>query len=238
MLGDALANVLMRTSDGIALLRANPAPDDPTWVQAYESAALRTGEAAALEATFAETGSLNIPTPEVIVAWMGARALRDPNIHIGDFHAARSACALWDGQPSRGRRTVDQPASDGFFEVLPQLGATAVVVGRANVPPDPPAHTGEGLQPCHQGRIWSTAAWPQPLPKHVTIAIDSDSGPLYLSVRPEDGAPWVFASTRADIAGQLVATVRAVQSGSTPDPRWLPDQLADSPKRVAPPLVE
>lgn len=238
LLGDALANVLMRPHDGIELLRAHPAPTDPTWVRAIESAALRTGESAALDATYRETGTVPIRSPEPLVAWMGIRALRDPAVSIDTFRDAAAACTLWDNQPTRGRRTVDQPVPDGFFAATKALGATHIVVGRAEVPTDPPAHTGDGLQPCKRGRIWATAAWPEPLPKHVTVAIATDTHPLYLSVRPEADAPWVFASTRSHIAGELVAAARDVQAGKAPAPRWLPDRLAMEQEYVAPPLAD
>jgi hypothetical protein len=238
LLGDALANVLMRPADGIALLRNNPSPSDTTWATAYESAALRTGEAAVLEASFRETGSTPIAAPEALVAWMGARALRDPHLTIHDFRAAAADCALYDQQPTRGRRTVDQPAPEGFLTTLAQLGATRVVLGRAEVPPDPPADTGQGLQPCTRGRIYPTVAWPKPLPRHVTVAIDTATQPLFLSVQPQDGTPWVFASTRNDIAGELVALARAVSEGAPADPTWLSERLAVPLENSPPPLAD
>ena len=234
LLGDAFANVLMRPAEGIALLRTRPAPGVPEWTTALESAVLRTGNAAALEVTLRETGTGPIPAPEALVEWMSARALRDPHISIADHRAAAADCALFDAHPSRGRRTVDQPTPPGFFDALFQLGATRVVVGRAAVPPDPAPDSGRGLQPCRTGRIWSEAAWPDPMFRHVTVAIASQTQPLFLSVRPENGQLWVFGSTRNVVAGELVARARALRKGVEPDPDWLPSRLAEDQPNANP----
>jgi hypothetical protein len=238
LLGDALANVLMRPSEGIPLLRKHPAPDSPTWATALESAVLRTGNVDALQAALRETDSAPIESPESLVAWMGARALRDPHLSIDDYRAAAEACALFDAHPTRGRRQVDQPVPEGFFSALPRLGATMVVVGRAEVPPDPPADSGKGMQPCRTGRVWSDAAWPDPLPRHITVGIATNTHPLFLSVQPETGEPWVFASTRSEAAGELLQQVRTLGQGKPVDADWLPSRLAVAHPIVAPPLAD
>jgi len=238
LLGDALANVLMRPADGLALLRGHPAPGDPAWVDAYLSATLRTGDPVALERALRDTPLPDPGAPPDLVAWLGARALRDSSLRFGQLVTDARTCDLWDRRPQRGRRSVDQPIPDGFLESLPQLGAVEVLVGRATVPTDPAPATGQGLQPCLSGRLWPEARWPEPLPKHFTVAIATRGEPLYLSIRPEGGSPWVFASTRADVAGQLVAQVRAVQAGAVADSHWLVDRLQASPPPTVPPLVE
>lgn len=238
LLGDALANVLMQPNEGIPLLRAHADPSDPTWATALQSAVLRTGNAAALEAALRETGNPPEQVAENLVAWMATRALRDPLLSIADYQAAAEACALFDAHPTRGRRPVDQPAPAGFFEALPRMGATLVVVGRAEVPPDPPADSGKGLQPCRTGRLWPGAQWPEPLSRHVTVGIATDTYPLFLSVRPESGEPWVFASTRFDVAGELVAQVRDLTEGAVIAPDWLPTRMAQARPTVARPSAD
>ena len=238
LLGDALANVLMRPADGLALLRSHPAPEDPAWVDAYLSATLRTGDPVALESALRDTPMPSPGAPPDLVAWLGARALRDPSLGYGQLVTDAHTCDLWDRRPLRGRRSVDQPVPDGFLGTLPLLGAMEVLVGRATVPTDPSPTTGQGLQPCLSGRLWPESRWPEPLPKHVTVAIATRGESLYLSIRPEGGSPWVFASTRADVAGQLVEQVRAVQAGSVADSEWLVQRLQASPPPTVPPLVE
>ena len=236
LIGDALANVLMRPADGLPLLAAHPDPHDPEWTRAYESAALRTSDPSVLAAARTATETTGaLPTP-ALIAWVGAQALRDPAVSIDTLDRASAACSLWDAQPPRGRRSVDQPVSEGFFEALPQLGATTVIIGRATVPTDPAPSEGTGLQPCEYGRIWPDAAWPRPLPRHLTVAIGTPAGALYLSVQPVGGEPWVFASAQAELAGELVAHVRDVEAGTPADPRWLRDRLAAAPAAAPPPV--
>lgn len=238
-IGDALANVLMRTTDGLELLRRRPLPEDPVWVDALMSGGLRVGSVELLDILAREAHVPRSTSPTTTVAWLGVRARKDPNLRYSDLLEAEANCRLFDGQPTRGRRTVDQPVAPGFFDALQRLGADRVVLGRAETVTDPAPSSGEGLQPCIRGRIYADAVWPSPLPKHITVAISADDHALYVSVRPENGEPWAFASLDNEIAGDVVAHARAVSEGTAvPDAQYLPERLSSLAAPIAPPLVE
>jgi len=239
LLGDALANVLMRPNEGLVLLENHPARSikDDAWVTAIGSAAMRTGELAVLTTMLARAGTPIFDASPELLSWTATRALRDPQLNIHSLRELAADCQLFDAHPSRGRRTVDQPAPLDFPQVLQRMGADRVVLGRAETPTDPAPQSGRGLQPCQTGRLFAETAWPQPLPRHLTLSAAVDQHTLHVSVRPESGAPWVFASQRNDVAGEVVAEARRVSEGGTPDPTFLRSRLAGEQPRVEPPLA-
>ena len=238
LLGDALANVLMRPSAGIELLEKNPARDNKDWVTAIGSAAMRTGELAVLTTILESAGAPALETTPDLLAWTASHALSDPGIDLDTLRERDADCDLFDAHPTRGRRTVDQPAPANFGELLYQLGADRVVLGRAPASTDPAPDSGRGLQPCRTGRLFVGHDWPEPLPRHLTLSMSVDGHRLHLSVRPEAQAPWVFASTRNVEAGEVVAEARRVSEGGAPDADFLRQRLAGELPRVEPPLAE
>jgi hypothetical protein len=96
ILGDALANVLMRPSEGLALLRAHPSPADPQWQRAMGGAALRTGTAAAVHAVQQEAGLPPVDAEAPGVAWLAAQALRDPALGWAELVELDADCCFFD----------------------------------------------------------------------------------------------------------------------------------------------
>ena len=238
LLGDALANVLMRPSQGLKMLEENPARGDEEWETAILSAAMRTGETAVFMTILEQTSATPfIPSPD-LVAWTSAQALTDPKINVHTLRDRAADCTLFDAHPTRGRRTVDQPAPADLGEVLYQLGAERVVLGRAHTATDPKPSSGRGLQPCHTGRLFPGPALPKPLPRHLTVSMSVGEHRLHLSIRPEADAAWVFGSTQASMASQVVAESRRVSQGATAQADYLHSVLAGAPPAVQPPETE
>lgn len=234
LLGDALANVLMRPSEGLKLLEKNPARGNPEWQTAISSAAMRTGESAVFTTILELTDATPfMPTPDLL-AWTATQALADPKIDVHTLRARSEDCVLFDAHPPRGRRTVDQPAPADLGDVLFKLGAERVVLGRAGTPTDPAPSTGRGLQPCRTGRLFPGHVFPEPLPRHLTMSISAGGRGLHLSVRPEADDAWVFASTRAVEASKVVAESRRVSRGGDANPSFLPLVLAGEAPMDAP----
>ncbi len=228
LLGDALANVLMRPHEGLKILESIPARGnhDEAWATAVGSAAMRTGEQAVLSTLLARTEAPAIETSPELLSWTATRALQDPQLSIHSLRELTADCQLYDSHPSRGRRTVDQPAPHDLPQTLTKMGGDRVVLGRAETPTDPAPESGRGLQPCTTGRLFAEIEWPRPLPRHLTVSTAIAEYTLHMSVRPESGLPWVFGSTRDDIAGEVVAEARRVSEGGDPDPTFLRSRFA------------
>lgn len=232
LLGDALANVLMRPGAGLELLKTRRDPADPMWVAAVAGAAARIGETNVVQAVSDDAGLGLPPVPADALAWLRTQALSDPAIGQDTLEWVAHTCALLDAQPLRGRRTVDQPATDKLPALLPVLGADLVVLGRSTAPADPPPETGRGRLPCRTGRAYvDSTVWPEPLPGHVVVGIRTGEAALHFSVKPEAGAPWVFGSTQPEATSELVAHTTAIAEGkATPDPAWLPERMKAPPR--------
>ncbi len=220
LLGDALANVLMRPGDGLALLRQRPDPESAAWRAAMGGAALRAGTAAAVYGVQDEAGLSKVDAEAPGVAWLGARALRDPALGWADLVELDADCALLDGQPSRGRRSIDVPMPPALLATARAQGADRVVLGRARLAADDPPETGKGRPPCRSGRLLAPADL-QPMPRHVVLVAAGPaapfSPPLYISLsRGPDGTPWVLASERPEPATALVAAALAAPAAAEP----------------------
>lgn len=236
MLGDAVANVLMRPEDGLAMLEAAPSPGQPGWTAAVGAAALRAGQVQRVQEIVAELGGPAKAVSPPLVAWMGARALRDPALSIDDLVAAAEDCALFDRRPARGRKPVDAPAPAGLIEAARALGADRVVVGRAGAPADPPPASGKGNQPCATGRLLPVAL--APLSRHLVVGARCGEQRVFLDIRPQDGEAWVFGASDEGLARGWLGAAAAVAGGASSaesgrcfDPAPLPQ---DSP--AAPPV--
>lgn len=208
LLGDALANVLMRPSDGLALLNARPQPDSLAWQRAVGGGALRTRTGIAVAAAEALDALGPVDEDAPWVGWMASRALRDPALGWLDLEAVDAACGLLDQQPQRGRRPVDLPLASGLLDTARAEGARLVVLGRAHATTDPEPDSGKGLVPCRSGRLLGETL-PVPMPRHVVVGMVGDSPmfekPLFISLSwGPDREPWVLASHRPDDANRLI----------------------------------
>jgi hypothetical protein len=209
LLGDALANILMRPDEGLSLLLEHPDPGDPAWRAAAGAAALRTGRGEVVGRVAAEARLGDVDEGAPAIPWLGRRALSDPAIGFADLRALLDDCALLDDQPDRGRAAIDAPLPPGLVPVARALGADRVVLGRARAPADPAPESGRGRPPCHRGVLLDVEPLESPLPRHAVLALAGAappfSPPLYLSLtRGPDGGPWVLGSTRPDDAQALL----------------------------------
>jgi hypothetical protein len=219
VLGDALANVLMRPGEGLALLRAHPDPSDPRWQAAMGGAALRTGTSAAVHAVQHEAQLSPVDAEAPGVSWLAARALRDPSLGWAALVELDADCRLLDGQPERGRRPLDVPVPERLLATAAEA-ATRVVLGRGPRPTDDPPETGRGLAPCRTGRLLGEAL-PSPMLRHVVLAAEGPAPPvapaLYLSLGwGPSREPWVLGSTRPEAAASLIEAALGSEPAAVP----------------------
>ena len=225
LLGDALANVLMRPAEGLALLRSRALPGDPRWKNAMGGAALRSATAGAVYAVQQEAGLAAVDAEAPGVAWLGARALRDPALGWSALVRLDRDCALLDGQPQRGRQGIDVEVPQELLAEARAQGASHVVLGRAERPTDEAPETGRGRPPCRTGRLLGETL-PEPMERHLVVAMQGTgplfSEPLYLSLgRGPSREPWVIGSTRSEAARSLIEAALA-REPSAPEPAGAP----------------
>ena len=108
LLGDALANVLMRTEDGLRLLEANKRPEDPKWAKAYMAATMRQGDPEKMKAVWiGEGGGRNLGRVGA-VEWVAAEGVCPPGAPFVDHcgavgeEAAGGACREATGEGGSG----------------------------------------------------------------------------------------------------------------------------------------
>ena len=193
-LGDALANVLMRPEQGLALLKANPAPDDPGWRAALRGAATRSGDQAEMDAAWAATGEPEVGFLHAIAEAAAARARRDPAFDTGALQAINADCALLLKRPMVGRSGLNAPARASLLDAVRALGATEIVLARPILPTDPDPLVGApGPWRCGDWTMLEGDAWPADFPPRMLVMGASDGHEsLFIEARVEEGVPWVF----------------------------------------------
>lgn len=117
---------------------------------------------------------------------------------------AIGACELLDNRPTRGLQQVAIPVSGHLAAVATELGAQQVVWGRAIRPGDRKGLAGADELICRE-MVWMrrfdfTVRLPRLL---VFVAVDSE-GPLYISMRPEEGSAFAFSSNHQSEADRLL----------------------------------
>ena len=213
-LGDALANVLLRPKEGLVLLRANPAPDDPAWRLATAEAVLREGDPEAIAAAAREMALGTVPADHPVVAQVAWVAAHDPAVRWGDLAQAVETCELLDRAARKGLVDLDAPVGGPLVAAARALGAERVVAGRP-LDPDPDlrlhrpwacrfAIPVEG-EPTEAGR-WRAV--------HVVAARDGLRVTLWL--RPEGDGWRAFGASDLEVADRWLAAAELLAGGAGP----------------------
>jgi len=217
LLGDALANVLMHPEAGLDRLESWRQPTDPAWVAALGGAILRHPTPAPILAR--HPGLLApVSLSHPVVAQVRARALRDPALGWATLAEVVGACVLLDGQPTRGRRSLVEPASPNLIAAAKALGATRVVMGRPTTPADgDPAAPREDWA-CETGRLVPGEALPARPPRDLTLGVTDGATTVYLNLRTDGDRTEVYGTSRLPEAERwLQAAAELDTLGGTPD---------------------
>jgi hypothetical protein len=193
LLGDALANVLMKPAEGLALLRAHPAPEDPAWAKATLDAAMRSGTPQTITAVWAQLERPAVAAAHPVVQQVAQRARQDPTLEYGLLEDVVGRCVLLDGQPQIGRKPLDLPALAELAPAARALGAHGVVLGRAPRRSDPDPAAGAGPWHCGQ-RVLLETAWPVPMLRSMVIGATDGVVSVYLDIKLQDEGPWAYAT--------------------------------------------
>jgi hypothetical protein len=211
LLGHALANVLMRPDQGLPLLEGNPADGNEEWAGWLAGAALRAGDYATMERIRRGLRLPNIDLVHPVVEQLTARARLDPRVGWGDMERAIAACDLLDGQPRRGRMPIEHDAPGVLPATALALGATDIVIGRAERLDDHDPLQGTGDIKCRTGRLVGGDRLPQPMPRNVTVGATDGTHRLYVNVKPVNGQNIAYA------ASDSVAVERWLEAAETLD---------------------
>jgi len=213
LLGDALANVLMRPTDGLQLLEARKTPDDPTWARAYIGAVMRQGDPEKMAAIWSTTKGETLDFTHPVAQQVADRLRRDPSLAPERVAEAVTNCTLLDGQPSVGRQVLDLPASSHLLEAAKALGLTRVVLGRPAWRSDADPFSGRGPLHCRNG-VLLEGGWPDPMPRALVLGATDGLRRVYIDVKLEKGEPWCFASSDAKVAARWVNAALALAGGA------------------------
>lgn len=220
LLGEALANVLMRPLDGLVLLEARPAPDDEHWRLALQDALLRAGDRSRLAAWRAQLGLAALDLDHPVYDQVRARALRDPKVGIAALEDGLSRCDLIDDAPTLGRQSLDLPMPRHMFEAGLALGADRVVLARSAGKMGAGANRDGSSLSCRTRVLVDGGRFGEPFPpRTVVFALEKGEQRLWVEARMADAGPWIFGSDDAALAGRWVAAAMAfdalVDQGAT-----------------------
>lgn len=211
LLGDALANVLMHPDDGLTLLEANPAPDDPAWRRALRGAALRSGDRAKMADVWRRTGGAELDFQQGVVDQLVQRAKADPELDLSAVDSVLARCALLQRRPVVGRRSVDRPIEGDLFAAARALGARVLVLARSTDLLDVAADN-SGWR-CNGLTLIDADGLPAELPPKITVLGASDGQhDVFLDLREEDGVPTIFSANDPEGAGRWIRAAELVAS--------------------------
>lgn len=252
MLGDALANHLFRGAEGLALLQANPLPEDPAWVAATADAALRAKDLTMLDGLMRAQGvQLNLDLPAL--EQVQRLSLQDRTVGHALLVEVDRRCALVDQRPLLGRQEVDMPSSPSLDRALRLLGATELVVTRTHLVFSPKSPRERSFQ-CKTAWLpeGQTATLPSPLPpKGIMLAVTDGTTRGFLEIQNKEGGEWVMASDDSQQAGRWLSVaylLDALLTDPDADAKALerfgsglalpPDQRVGPPARTEKPVWE
>lgn len=219
LLGDALANHLLKAEDGALLLRNNPAPDDPVWVAAATDAALRVGDRPWLHELLVAQG-LELDLEHPVVAQVERLAAREADVDHKVLTQVVRDCTLVDGRPKLGRRQVDLPVPDNLERALRLLGATELIAARTTLVYSPRSFH-ERSWKCQAGWLPATSytSIPVPLPPRGVVVVVSDGVTTgYVELERSDLGPWASVSGDPDMAARWLQAGSLLDDlGSDPD---------------------
>jgi len=197
LLGDALANVLMKPEEGLKLLQARPAPEDPSWTRATLNAAVRTGTPATITAVWAQLGRPDIEAAHPVVQQFVQRARKDPALEYQVLEDLVGRCMLLDSQPQVGREVLDLPALAELVPAARALGAHGVALGRAIRRTDPDPSAGAGPWRCAR-RVLLETSWPEPMLRSLVIGATDGTTRVYLDIKLQAEGPWAYAASDSE----------------------------------------
>lgn len=225
LIGDALGNVLMHADEGLRILRSVPEPNDPAWVEAARSAALRTGDPQTVRDVWMQINQASAPFENPVFSQVVQRMHADPT--MGSARAVRVlfGCQLLDAQPGVGRKPLDHLAGPELIEVAGLLGADQVVVGRPKFRSDPDPQSGRGPIQCIK-KVLLEDGWPTPLPKTLTLGLRQGDRTAFLDIKMENDVPWAYAASDLLVGGRWVRGMDLFASGKAEAlPKLYPDGL-------------
>lgn len=215
LIGDALANVLMRPEDGMPLLLANPAPDDADWRSALRGAALRSGDRVKMKAAWQQTGGADLDFEQAVVDQLAARAKADPGFDLRAVDSVLARCKLLERRPTVGRRSVDHPVEGDLFAAARALGAQVIVLARSTELLD--EGTGSKVWRCYDLTLMDDDGLPAQLPPKITVLGASDGAhDVFLDLREEDGVPMIFSANNPDWAGRWIRAAALITAAGDP----------------------
>lgn len=210
MLGDALANVLMQPSEGLALLRTHPELNAPDRTQALLLATFRHGDLASMTQAWTAAGRSPPAFDNPVTTAMVQRAHADPQTTIEQIESGINGCAFLDAQPPVGRTALDYPAGPGLLQTAEWLGADVTVIGRPRVLADADPHQGRG--PLHCERKVLIDSWPHPFSKTLTLGLSQGHRKVFIDIKITDGEPWVFATSDSLAGGRWLSAYAKMDS--------------------------
>lgn len=203
LIGDALANVLMKPSEGLPLLTASPSEGDPAWERAILGAALRAGTPEALGDWPVRLGRGVEPHP--VLAQLSLAARQDPAVGWELAEEAVAACTLLDAAPQRGRQPAEGRVPDTVFAAAQALGAEQLALGRPDYLTDPDPLLGERPFRCRQHRWVETLELPDPLVLNVVVAARRGEERAWLWVGAGLEEPEAIAASSTEAAARWLA---------------------------------
>lgn len=213
LLGEALANVLMRPLDGLVLLEARPAPDDEHWRGALQDALLRAGDRSRLASWRARLGLAELDLDHPVYDQVRARALRDPSVGVAALEEGLSRCHLVDDAPSLGRQTLDLPMPQRMVEAGLALGAERVVLARTPGKMVAASNHNGGALSCRSRVLVEGTRFGEPFPpKTAVFALEQGENRLWVEAHMADAGPWIFGTDDAARAGRWVGAAMALDT--------------------------
>lgn len=218
LLGDALANVLMRPDEGLALLLANPAPQDATWVAAWLAAAIRADDPAQVSAARAAAGLDPLPLTDdpmrEVLAEASAWLMRHPERGADRLDQLAEACLLMDSRPRVGRQRLDMPMPPAILDGARALGAVTVAMSRPEDRSDRDPLVSDVDPRCRDVRLIEGDALPDPLPPR-TMVISATDGytRVHLDVMLRGEEPWVQSASDAQAGARWLRAAELLASG-------------------------
>jgi len=211
LLGDALANVLMHPKDGLRLLQAWPAPEEPAWMEATKAASLRVGDPVAMKAIWAEFGGHVPAFDNPVLPQVVQRLLSDPGMTSDLAVAGIDGCALLDLQPPVGRKALDHRAGPDLLKVGVLMGADQVAVGRPLFRSDPDPQTGRGHFQCVR-KVLLEDGWPTPLSRTLTLGLRQGQRVVFIDIKIDNGEPWAYATSDQVAGGRMLRAMELMGS--------------------------
>lgn len=218
MLGDALANVLMRPTEGLPLLIANPAPEDPAWRDAVLGAATRAEDMATVANARALLKLSELDLGDEmgldLLAQVGATARRHPELPVDELERVVLACRLLDRRPRTGRQRMDSPVPRTMVAGAVALGATRVVMARPEDRSDRDPTTMDAPYRCTQLRLIEGADRPEPLPpRGMLFAAEQGEGAIFIDTQIQNGEAWAYGASDVDSADRWLSAAELVAGG-------------------------